>query len=85
MKHTYPPDLEQFVQEALQTGEYASEDDVVFEAVRTLREVKQKHQSLRDDVRAAIDEIEKGQGEPWDVDELKAELARELDSGSAAP
>jgi Arc/MetJ-type ribon-helix-helix transcriptional regulator len=85
MKHAYPPDVEQFLLEALQTGEYASEDDVLFEAVRTLREVKRKHQSLRDDIRAAIDQLENGHGEPWDVDELKAGLARELDSGSAAP
>lgn len=83
MKHAYPPDIERFVQEALQTGEYGSEDDVVFAAVRALREIKRKHQSLRDDVRVAIDEIERGQGEAWDVTELKSELAEELDSGPA--
>ena len=83
MKHTYPPDIEQFVQETLQTGEYASEDDVVFAAVRALREIKLKHQSLRNDVQFAIDELERGRGERWDLDELKAELARELESESA--
>lgn len=83
MKHAYPPDIEQFVQDAVQTGEYASEDDVVFAAVRALREIKRKHQSLRDDVRAAIDEIEHSQGEPWDVDKLKDELGWELESESA--
>ena len=83
MKHTYPPDIEQFVQETLQTGEYASEDDVVFAAVRALREIKLKHQSLRNDVQFAIDELERGQGERWDLGELKAELARELESESA--
>ena len=83
MKHTYPPDIEQFVQETLQTGEYASEDDVVFAAVRALREIKLKHQSLRNDVQSAIDELERGQGERWDLGELKAELARELESESA--
>ncbi len=83
MKHTYPPDIEQFVQETLQSGEYASEDDVVFATVRALREIKLKHQSLRSDVQFAIDEIERGQGERWDLGELKAELARELESESA--
>jgi putative addiction module CopG family antidote len=83
MKHAYPPDIEQFVQEALQTGEYGSEDDVVFAAVRALREIKRKHQALRNDVRAAIDEIEQGQGEPWDFEDLKARLTEELDSGPA--
>jgi putative addiction module CopG family antidote len=83
VKYAYPPDIEQFVQEALQTGEYDSEDAVLFAAVRALREIKRKHQSLRDDVHAAIDEIEQGQGELWDVAELKAQLAKGLDSGPA--
>jgi putative addiction module CopG family antidote len=74
MKHTYPPDVLQFVQRSLETGEYASEDDVVVAGMRALRELKQRHQSLRDDIQAAVAEIDAGQGEPWDVDGIKAAL-----------
>ena len=80
MKHAYPPDILQFVQQSLATGEYASEDDVVIAAMRALRDVRKRHQSLRDDVQAAIAELDQGQGAPWDIEEVKAELSRQLDA-----
>jgi putative addiction module CopG family antidote len=83
MKHAYPPDVLQFVQSSLESGEYASEDDVVVAGMRALREVKLRHQSLRDDIRAALAEIDAGQGEPWDVDGIKAELLAQLDASEA--
>lgn len=79
MKHAYPPDVFEFVRRSLETGEYASEDDVVFAGVRALREVKHRHQSLRDDIQVALAEIDAGLGEPWDVDEIKVELVAQLD------
>jgi putative addiction module CopG family antidote len=83
MKHAYPPDVLQFVQGSLESGEYASEDDVVVAGVRALREVKQRRQSLRDDIQAALAEIDVGQGEPWDVDGIKAELLAQLNADKA--
>jgi putative addiction module CopG family antidote len=83
MKHAYPPDVLQFVQRSLETGEYASEDEVVVAGMRALREVKQRHQSLRDDIQAALAEIDAGLGEPWDVDSIKAELVAQLDADEA--
>jgi putative addiction module CopG family antidote len=83
MKHAYPPDVLQFVQRSLETGEYASEDDVVVAGMRALRELKQRHQSLRDDIQAALAEIDAGHGEPWDVDGIKAALVAQLDAAEA--
>jgi putative addiction module CopG family antidote len=83
MKHAYPPDVLQFVQRSLETGEYASEDDVLFAGVRALREVKHRRQLLRDDIQAALAEIDAGLGEPWDVDDIKAELVAQLDANAA--
>jgi putative addiction module CopG family antidote len=74
MQDLYPPDIQQFVQEAVATGEFASEEDVVVTAVRTLRELKNRQQTLKNDIQAAIDEIEQGQGEVWDVAELDRQL-----------
>jgi putative addiction module CopG family antidote len=80
MKHAYPPDILQFVQQSLAAGEYASEDDVVIAAMRALRDVRQRHQTLRDDVQAAIAELDQGQAAPWDIEEMKAELSGQLDA-----
>ena len=66
MKHAYPPDVLQFVQRSLETGEYASEDDVVVAGMRALREVKRRHQSLRDDIQAALAEIDACAGTQFD-------------------
>jgi len=80
MKYAYPSDIRQFVLHAIETGEYASEDAVVVDAIRALRELRQRQESLRDDVREAIAEIDQGQGEPWNIDEIKSELANQLDA-----
>ena len=39
-----------------------------------LKEVTDRHQALRDDIQVAIDEIDHGQGKPWNAEEIKAEL-----------
>jgi putative addiction module CopG family antidote len=83
MKYAYPPDVLQFVQHSLETGEYASEDEVVVAGMRALRDVKQRHQSLRNDIQAALAEIDAGLGDPWDVDSIKAELVAQLDADEA--
>jgi predicted transcriptional regulator len=38
MTYPFPPELEQLVQEGLATGAYASENDLLLEAMRALRE-----------------------------------------------
>jgi putative addiction module CopG family antidote len=73
----------QFVQRSLETGDYASEDEVVVAGMRALRDIKQQQQSLRDDIQAALAEIDAGQGEPWGVDSIKAELVAQLDADEA--
>jgi len=83
MKQAYPPGVLQFVQRSLETGEYASEDDVVVAGMRALREVKQRQESLRDDIQAALAEIDAGLGEPWNVAGIQAELVSQLDADEA--
>jgi Arc/MetJ-type ribon-helix-helix transcriptional regulator len=83
MKHAYPPDILEFVQRSLATGEFASEEDVVLAGMRALSEARQRHLSLRDDVQAALMEIDAGQCEPWDIDNIKAELIAQLDAEEA--
>jgi len=38
VSYTFPPELDRLVREGLATGGYASEDDLLLEAVRVLRD-----------------------------------------------
>ena len=78
MSHSYPPDIRPFVQQAIKSGEYQSEEELVFAAVRVLRELKRRHSLLRRDVEQAITSMEQGKGTPLDMDEIKSELKRRL-------
>ena len=80
MNNSYPPDVQAFVTDSVASGEYQSEDDVVVDALRALRELKRRHSTLRQDVQEAIAEMDAGHGEPWDAGALKDEFSRQLDS-----
>ena len=79
MADLFPPDIEQFVQQELASQEYQSRDDVVLDALRVLRELKTRHQELRDDVQAAIAQADRGEVAPLDIAAIKSELTQELD------
>ena len=72
MPDLFPPDIEQFVQQELASQEYQSRDDLIVDAVRVLRELKTRHQKLRDDVRHSIAQAERGEVRPLDTDATKA-------------
>ena len=73
------PDLEQYVQHKVASGQFASPEEFAREAMRLYRELESRHESLKGDVQAALEQAEKGQSEPLDVDSIKAELTDELD------
>ena len=50
------------------------------EAARLYREIETRHQQLKTDVQAAIDEADRGESEVLDIDSIKQELVDELDS-----
>lgn len=78
MNVTIPRELEQFIRRSLTTGEYRSEDELVVDAVSTLRELKRRHQQLKDDIRHAIDQLDRGQGKPLDMKAIKAKARARL-------
>ena len=82
MSETLPPDVQQFVQQVIANGEYATEDEVITQAVRVLRDMTERHQTLRADVQAAVDEVDAGKGEPWNAEKIKAELDEQLDANA---
>jgi predicted transcriptional regulator len=48
MPYLFPPMLEQLVREELASGEYGSEDDVLLEAMRSLRERNETIAAIRE-------------------------------------
>ena len=62
MPEAYPPELSQYVQQKVASGEFQSEDDFIAEATRLYRELEARHDRLRRDVDHAIQQIDRGQG-----------------------
>ena len=75
----YPPDLEQYVQATVASGKFRTRDEFAVEAARLYRDIDARHQQLKADVQAAIDEADRGQCEPLDMAAIKRELAEEVD------
>jgi antitoxin ParD1/3/4 len=78
MNITLPPDLEQRVRERIARGDYDNSDALVQEAVRRLIEEDEGDlASLREKLRQADAEIDRGEGLEFDQDTTK-ELARDI-------
>jgi len=73
------PDLEQYVQQKIASGQFASPEEFALEAMRLYRDLEKRHESIKGDVRAALEQSEKNQSEPLDIDSIKGELTDELD------
>lgn len=71
MNVTIPHELEQFIRRSLTTGEYHSEEELIVDAIRTLRELNRRHRQLKDDVRHAIEQLDRGRGKPLDMNAIK--------------
>lgn len=82
-----PPDLREFVRVKMRTGEYASENEVVCEALSFLRERDQiramRLAELRRAVQIGVDQLDRGDSKPFDAEELKAEVRKRLATDDA--
>ena len=74
-----PADLEQYVEEKVAAGEFASRDALVLEAVRLYRELELRHDLLKADIQAALKQSEQGMSAPLDMEAIQRELVEELD------
>jgi antitoxin ParD1/3/4 len=77
MNVSLTPQLEQFVRGKVESGRYTSSSEVVREALRLLEdhEAARAHKlnALRADVQAAIDQLDRGEGDAWDPEAIKRE------------
>ncbi|HVC98868.1 MAG TPA: type II toxin-antitoxin system ParD family antitoxin [Pirellulales bacterium] len=75
-----PPDLEAFVASKVTSGEYPSQIAVVHVALALLQrrdhERAERLGELRKMVQVGLDQLDRGQGEPFDAEEIKAEIKR---------
>jgi len=82
-----PPELREFVRTQLDEGTFESEDEVVLNALYLLRERTlsrdERLSQLRAAVRLGLDEVERGEGQPWDKEEVWSEVQRRLNERQA--
>ncbi|WP_250656944.1 type II toxin-antitoxin system ParD family antitoxin [Alkalimarinus coralli] len=76
MNVSLTPQLERYVKEKVTSGMYNSVSEVMREALRLLEErdaVKEmKLEALRRDLQEGIVELDRGEGSPLNMDEIKA-------------
>ena len=74
--------FEKFVGELIEHGLYQSQSEVILDGLRLL---KQKHdlqklklEELRQEIQVGIDQLDRGEGVPFDVELIKAEGRKRL-------
>ena len=82
MRVSLNSELERFVHDQVKRGQYPTPSDVVRGALEVLKEqdewIAQHADQLRAAVKVGLDELDRGQGEPWDPAKIKAEGRRIL-------
>ncbi|QDT36826.1 type II toxin-antitoxin system ParD family antitoxin [Stratiformator vulcanicus] len=69
-------DLEEYVQRKVDSGEYASREEVTEAALNLLKDVEGYHE-FRREVGSRIAAADRGELTAFDVDSIKAQLTRE--------
>lgn len=76
MNVSLTPELENYIKQKVSAGMYNSASEVMREALRLLEERdalrELKLEALRRDIREGINELDRGEGTPLDMEEIKA-------------
>ncbi len=78
MSSSFPPELQQFVRQELASGKYQSEEDMVCAGLQLLRDRDARLRALRQDVRPALEQLDRGEREPLDAESIKARGRKRL-------
>ena len=79
MTRTFTVELNQFIQDELQTGGYANEDAVLTAALEVFREVRQRHTELRERVHESLKQSHAGETSLLDMNQLRQVLTTRID------
>jgi antitoxin ParD1/3/4 len=77
MKIVLNAGLNKFVQQKVREGTYANASEVVQDALKLLKR-NSNDVDLRREIMLGINELDRGESAPWDVEEIKAEGRRLL-------
>jgi antitoxin ParD1/3/4 len=82
MDITLTPELEHLVQDKVASGLYASESEVVREALRLLKNRDELKllavEDLRREIQRGLDQLDRGESVPLDAERIKSEGRRRL-------
>ena len=78
MPYHFPSDVEQRVRAQIESGQFATEDDVLREAIDTLEKRQRGLRELQDRVREADEDIAAGRVGPFHADETKRAVRERL-------
>jgi Arc/MetJ-type ribon-helix-helix transcriptional regulator len=62
MSYPFPPELHLLVEEGLASGGYSSEDGILLEAMRLLRDRDLREREFKAQLQTRIDRIDRGEG-----------------------
>ncbi len=62
MSYPFPPELQQLVQESLATGNYQSEDEVLLDAVRLLRQRTADARQFEQTLKTRLERLDRNEG-----------------------
>ncbi len=62
MSYSFPKELQQLVERQLATGSYASEDEVLIDAMNALQDRKDRLRQWREEIHQRIAELDRGEG-----------------------
>lgn len=75
-----PPDLEEFVSGQIASGAFATQGEIVREALMLLRDRQRlrelRLQDSRREVQLGLEQSARGESGDWDVEEMKAEVRK---------
>ena len=80
--NSLPSNLTAFIQNKISAGEFATPDDVVCHALRLLQGREERLQALRAEIQIGLDEFERGEFGPVDLEDTKARLFQRLDEAN---
>jgi putative addiction module CopG family antidote len=63
---SFPQDIGSFIEQQLAEGKYHSEEELMVEAVRVLREVEAHKQQFAEDVQLGMEQLERGEYNEYD-------------------
>jgi Arc/MetJ-type ribon-helix-helix transcriptional regulator len=90
--HPYPPEIGDFIERQIALGHYRSEEDLVVDAVRIMREVNDQQRQFAEDVQQGMDQLDRGEVNCYDenglaqrFEELKNRALRHPSSSEINP